>query len=140
MIEGEKLECMSTEDYFYLTENFEPVDSRSANKLVRFLVYNKRQRLIDTVRKVMTDELTSRERNIAIDYWQNKMPIEQITEKYDMSRSSFYRAIAVIKKKLEASLKYVLFYNDALSPPSKEDFLTQMKRATTDFMGDQIEN
>ncbi len=140
MIEGEQLECMSTEDYFYLTENFEPVDSRSANKLVRFLVYNKRQRLIDTVRKVMTDELTSRERNMAIDYWQNRMSIDAIMKKYNVSRSSFYRAIAVIKKKLEASLKYVLFYNDALSPPSKEDFLTQMKRATTDFMGDQIEN
>lgn len=140
MFANEKLQCISTEDYFYFTENFELVDSHSANKLVRFLVYNKRQRLIDTVRKVMTDELTSRECNIAVDYWHNRMTVEAITEKYGMSRSSFYRAITVIKKKLEASLKYVLFYNDVSSPPSKEDFFTQMKRATTDFMGEQIEN
>lgn len=135
MIKNEKLQCISTEDYYYLTENFEPVDSHSGEKLVKFLVYNKRQRLIDTVKKVMLDELTSRERNMAIDYWQNKMPIDAIAEKYNVSRSSFYRAIDTIRKKLETSLKYVLFYNDAISPPSKEDFLTQMKRAMTENSG-----
>ena len=73
-----QIECISTEEYFYLTENFEPVDSYSRNKLVKFLVYNKKQRLIDTVKKVMTDELTGREREMAIDYWQKKMPVEDI--------------------------------------------------------------
>jgi predicted DNA-binding protein YlxM (UPF0122 family) len=140
LYKSEQLYGISTEEYFYLTENFEPVDSYSRNKLVKFLVYNKKQRLIDTVKKVMTDELTGREREMAIDYWQKKMPVEDIAEKYDLSRSGFYRAINVIKKKLETSLKYVLFYSDALKPPTKEDFLTQMKRATTETLGEQIEN
>lgn len=133
-----QVECITTEEYFYLTENFEVSDARSAERLVRYLVYDKRKKLMDTVRKVMNEELTTRERNIAVDYWQNKLSVGDITEKYDISRSTFYRTLDVIKKKLETSLKYVLFYNDVLKPTSKEDFLTRIKNAT--FMGEQIEN
>ena len=140
LYENGPIECMSTEEYLYLTENFEPVDSHSRNKLVRFLVYNKKQRLLDTVRKVMDNELTEAERNMSIDYWQKKMPVEDIAEKYGMSRSGFYRAIDMIKKKLETSLKYVLIYNDALMPPAMEDFLAQMKRVTRESLEEQIEN
>lgn len=133
-----QVECISTEEYFYLTENFEVVDKNSAEKLVRYLVYDKRRKLMDTVRTVMQDELTAKERNIALDYWQNKMSIGDISEKYCISRSSFYRTIDTVKKKLETSLKYVLFYNEILKPPTKEDFLSQIKKATS--MEAQFEN
>jgi len=133
-----QVECITTEEYFYLTENFEVVDKNSAEKLVRYLVYDKRRKLMDTVRTVMQDELTAKERNMALDYWQNKMSIGDISEKYCISRSSFYRIIDTVKKKLETSLKYVLFYNDILKPPTKEDFLSQIKKATS--MEAQIEN
>ena len=133
-----QVECISTEEYFYLTENFEVVDKNSAEKLVRYLVYDKRRKLTDTVRTVMQNELTTKERNMALDYWQNKMSIGDISEKYCISRSSFYRTIDTVRKKLEASLKYVLFYNDILKPPTKEDFLSQIKKATS--MEAQIEN
>lgn len=133
-----QVECISTEEYFYLTENFEVVDKNSAEKLVRYLVYDKRRKLTDTVRLVMQDELTAKERNIALDYWQNKMPIGDISEKYCISRSSFYRIIDTVRKKLETSLKYVLFYNEILKPPTKEDFLSQIKKATS--MEAQFEN
>ncbi len=135
-----QIDCITTEEYFYLTENFEVADARSAKKLVRYLVYDKRKKLIDTVRFVMNEELTTRERNIAIDYWQKKLSIGDIVEKYSISRSTFYRTIDVIKKKLETSLKYVLFYNEALKPPSKEDFLTRIEKATAVTMGEQIES
>ena len=135
----ESVECITTEDYFYLTENFEVKDARSADKLVRYLVYDKRKKLIDTVRFVMNEELTTKERNIAIDYWQKQLSIGDIVEKYGISRSAFYRTIDVIKKKLEASLKYVLFYNDILKPNSNEDFLARIKKATV-TMGEQIES
>lgn len=133
-----QVECITTEEYFYLTENFEFVDKNSAEKLVRYLVYDKRRKLMDTVRMVMQDELTAKERNIAVDYWQNKMPIGDISDKYCISRSSLYRTIDTIKKKLETSLKYVLFYNEILKPPTKEDFLSQIKKATS--VEAQIEN
>lgn len=133
-----QVECISTEEYFYLTENFEVVDKNSANKLVRYLVYDKRRKLMDTVRRVMQNELTTKERNIAVDYWQNKMPIGDISGKYCISRSSLYRTIDTIKKKLETSLKYVLFYNEILKPPTKEDFLSQIMKASS--MEASIEN
>lgn len=133
-----QVECITTEEYFYLTENFEVVDKNSAEKLVRYLVYDKRRKLTDTVRTVMQDELTAKERNMALDYWQNKMSIGDISEKYCISRSSFYRTIDTVRKKLETSLKYVLFYNDILKPPTKEDFLSQIKKATS--MEAQFEN
>lgn len=136
--ENEQAECISTEQYFYLTENFEVIDKQSAEKLVRYIVYDKRAKLTDTVRKVMQNELTARERNMALDYWQNKMPIGDICEKYAVSRSSFYRTIDTVKKKLEASLKYVLYYNEILKPPTKEDFLSRIRKETS--MEAQIEN
>lgn len=140
LYENEQLECLSTEEYFYLTENFQIVDSHSAKKFVRYLVYDKKKKLMDTVRQVMREELTATERNMATDYWQNKMSIGDIAEKYNISRSSFYRTLDGIKKKLETSLKYVLFYDNILKPTSKEDFLTQIKKATSMTMGEQIEN
>lgn len=131
LYENSQVDCISTEQYFYLTENFEVADKKSAEKLVRYLVYDKRRKLMDTVRRVMKDELTTKERHIAVDYWQKKMLVGDICEKYCVSRSSFYRTIDTIKKKLETSLKYVLFYNEILKPPTKEDFLSQIMKASS---------
>lgn len=123
----EQLQSISTDEYFYLTENFEFVDAKTTEEFVKYLVYNKKKKLIDTVKRVMENELTEKERNIALDYWNSKLSVGQMSEKYHMSRSTFYRALDVIKRKLDASLKYVLFYNDAVNPPSTEDFLAQIK-------------
>ena len=138
LYENGQIQQVSTEEYFYLTENFEFVDARKCSESVRYLMYNKKKKLMDTVRLVMENELSANERNMAVDYWYGKMSISDITKKYQISRSTFYRAIDVIKNKLNTSLKYVLLYVDAITPPSKEDFLTQIK--TDFFMGEQIEN
>ena len=110
MLQDIKIREISKDEYFYLTENLEIVDKNSICNGVRYLVYNKKKRLLNVVNKVMQNELTAKERNIALDYWQNKMPIGDISEKYCISRSSFYRIIDTVRKKLETSLKYVLFY------------------------------
>ena len=60
---------MSKEEYFYLTENLEIVDKNSISSGVRYLVYNKKKRLLDVVNKVMQNELTDLERKLATDYW-----------------------------------------------------------------------
>ena len=110
----------------------------------RIILNNNGKKLKQTLNIVFSNldkvahELTTKERNIAIDYWQNKMSIGDISEKYCISRSSFYRTIDVIKKKLETSLKYVLFYNEILKPPTKEDFLSQIMKASS--MEASIEN
>ncbi len=138
LYKNEKLHCISTEDYYYLTENFEFVDAGTRANQVKFLVYNKDKKIMDTMQKVMENELTEKERDLAIDYWSNNLSIGEISKKHNISRSSFYRTIGEIKKKIDVSLKYVLFYNDIIKPPSIAEFLSQVNAYFS--LGEQIEN
>lgn len=130
-----EFQCISTEDYYYLTENFEFVDARTRANQVKYLVYNKDRKIMNTMQKVMENELTEKERQLAVDYWSNNLSIGDISKKHNISRSAFYRAINEIKRKIDVSLKYVLYYNEIIKPPSVAEFLSQ------DFsLGEQIEN
>ncbi len=134
----EQLYGISTEEYFYLTENFSFVDAETRANQVRYLVYDKDKKIMDTLQKVMETELTEKERQLAVDYWSNNLSISEITKKHNVSRSSFYRMIGEIKEKIDASLKYVLFYNDIIKPPSMAEFLSQVNMQIS--LGEQIEN
>ncbi len=133
----QELQCLSTEEYFYLTENFEFVDAQTRAEQVKYLVYNKDKKIMDTFKKVMENELTEKERDLAVDYWSNNMSIGDISKKHNISRSSFYRRINEIKNKIDRSLKYVLFYNDIIKPPSTTEFLKEIHVFS---MGEQIGN
>ncbi len=122
----QELQCISTEDYFYLTENFEFVDAVTRADQVKYLVYAKDKKIVDTVKQIMENELTEFERELAVDYWSNNLSIEDISRKHNISRSKFYRIINEIKKKIDVSMKYVLFYNDIIKPPSTAEFLRQI--------------
>ena len=100
------------DDYLFLTEDLEFMDKAFINKGIKYLVYKKKQRMIDTVRSVMDNELTEIERNIAEDYWCNNLLVEEIAKKYKLSRSGFYRTVDVIKEKMNMHLKYVVFYTN----------------------------
>lgn len=127
MIQTQKrLNCISTEDYYYLTENFEFVDGVTRANQVAYLVYNKDKKITDTVRRVMENELTELQRSMATDYWSNNLSGEDIAKKYGLSKSAFYREIKAVKEKIDTYLKYVLFYNDIIKPPSVAEFLSQM--------------
>ncbi len=134
----EQLYGISTEEYFYLTENFSFVDAETRANQVRYLVYNKDKKIMDVLQKVMENELTEKEHQLAVDYWSNNLSISEITKKYNVSRSAFYRMIGEIKKKIDVSLKYVLFYNDIIKPPSIAEFLSQVNMQIA--LGEQIEN
>ncbi len=138
MSNNQQLYGISTEEYFYLTENFAFVDARTRANQVKYLVYNKDKKIMDTMQKVMENELTEKERGLAIDYWSNNLSISDISKKHNISKSSFYRAIGEIKKKIDVSLKYVLFYNDIIKPPSIAEFLSQINSEFS--LGEQIEN
>ena len=99
LYKNEKLHCISTEDYYYLTENFQFVDAETRANQVKYLVYNKDKKIMDTMQKVMENELTEKERQLAIDYWSDNLSIGEISKKHNISRSSFYRMIGEIKKK-----------------------------------------
>ncbi len=124
---NESIQQLSTEDYIFLTENFRLADKDTTRDCVAFLLYNKRKKLVDTVKKVVENELTSDEQNITLDYWVGNLSIGDMTKKYNISRASLYRTLDVIKEKLNTSLKYVMIYNDEVKPPSTEEFLRQFK-------------
>lgn len=121
-INKEKILELSMDDYLFLTEDLESLDNVSTNEKIRYLVYKKKQRMIDTVRSVMNNELTETERNIAEDYWTSNLLVEDIASKYKLSRSGLYRTVDGIKQKMNTHLKYVIFYND-MCAPTKGDFL-----------------
>ena len=125
---------ISNDDYLFLTEDLEVLDRATLDKGIKYLVYKKKQRMIDTVRRVMNDELTDYERNIAMDYWCDNLLVEEITEKYNISRSAFYRTVKIIENKINMYLKYVVYYDND-TPPTKGDFLTFLTQK-----GDFLEN
>lgn len=102
------------------------MDKATTDKGIKYLVYKKKQRMIDTVRSVMNNELTDFEREIATDYWCENLLVEEITKKHNLSRSTFYRTVKIIEKKINLYLKYVVFYNND-APPTKGDFLAFLK-------------
>ncbi len=125
-IHNEKIIELSTDDYLFLTEDLETMDKATTDKGIKYLVYKKKQRMIDTVRSVMNNELTDFEREIATDYWCENLLVEEITKKHNLSRSTFYRTVKIIEKKINLYLKYVVFYNND-APPTKGDFLAFLK-------------
>jgi DNA-directed RNA polymerase specialized sigma subunit len=135
---NQQLYGISTEEYFYLTENFAFVDAETRANQVRFLVYDKDKKIMDTVKEVMKNELTEKEYGIAVEYWSNNLSINDITKKHNISRSSFYRLIKEIKEKIDTSLKYVLYYNEIIKPPSIAEFLSQVNSEFS--LGEQIES
>lgn len=118
---------MSKEEYFYLTENLEIVDENAICNGVRYLVYNKKMRLLKVVNKVMQNELTENERNLATDYWSGEYSLGEISKKYNMSRSAVYRTVAHIKSKLQTHLKYVLIYDADALPQSTNELMSFIK-------------
>ena len=127
MLQDIKIREMSTEEYFYLTENLELVDENSIRNGVGYLVYNKKKRLLDVVQKVMQNELTDEERRLAIDYWSGNFSLGEISLRNNITRSSIYRHIDVIKNKLETSLKYVLIYDADALPKSTNELISFIK-------------
>ena len=128
MLQDIKIREMSKDEYFYLTENLELVDENSVKRGVSFLLYNKKKRLLNVVQKVMQNELTKEERQLALDYWSGEYSLEEISKRNNITRSAIYRRIDTIKEKIETSLKYVLVYdNDALPQSTSElmDFIKE---------------
>ncbi len=128
MLQDIKIREISKDEYFYLTENLELIDKNSVNRGISFLLYNKKKRLLNVVQKVMQNELTKEERQLALDYWSGEYSVEEISKRNNITRSAIYRHIDIIKEKIETSLKYVLVYdNDALPQSTSElmDFIKE---------------
>lgn len=124
-----RIKEMSTDEYFYLTENLEIVDEASIRNGFGYLVYNRKKRLLDIVERVMREELTETERRLACDFWSDEYSLNEISQRNNIARSAIYRHIARIKEKLEASLKYVILYDSQSAPKSKNELMCFIKES-----------
>ena len=131
--QDEKISELRTDEYFFLTENLESIDPLSVRKAVSYLVFNKRRRLLEIVKEVMNNELSETELHIALDFWDKKISADDIAKKNGIGRSSVYRNLVNIRKKLEKSLKYVLLYDLSSLPTSADELLDFVK-------GEYVEN
>lgn len=130
---GQHIVELTVDEYAFLTENFELANDSDIENGVKYLVYNKKRSLFDTVRKIMENELSSLEKELVLDFWGKELTISELEEKYKISRAGVYRYLNNAKKKIEKFIKYVLIYDDSVQRFSVSDFLRFIK-------GDHIEN
>lgn len=122
-----KIAEFSVEEHDYLTE-YVDLKSGKAENGAKYLVYNRQKKLLAIVKDIMKNELTELERNIATEHWCNEVSVGELTQKYGVSRSAFYRILDNARKKLETSLKYVLMYDKILLPKSTEEILEYVRK------------
>lgn len=121
------------DEYAFLTENFEFANVTEIKTGVSYIVFNRKRNILNTVKKVVENELSSLEKDLVSDFWGNELSVEELEEKYNISRASVYRYLNSAKKKIEKFIKYVLIYDDSVQQYSISDFLNFIK-------GDRIEN
>ena len=114
---------ISVDEYAFLTENFEFRNKNDVELGGKYILFNRRRNMIDIVRKIFDNELTEIEKTIALDFWHNNLSVDELAEKYELSRASVYRNLNNAKKKLEKYIDYVLIYANAVKEYSVSDFL-----------------
>ena len=130
---GHQITELAVDEYAFLTENFEFANETEIKNGVGYVVFNRKRNILGTVKKVIENELSSLEKELVLDFWGNELTVEELAEKYKISRASVYRYLNNAKKKVEKFIKYVLVYDDSVQQYSASDFLKFIK-------GDYIEN
>ena len=124
---------LTVDEYAFLSENFEFVNEKDVGNGVSYIVFNRKRNILNTVKKVIENELNSLEKELILDFWGRELTVEELSEKHKLSRSSVYRYLNNAKNKIEKYIKYVLVYEDNVQRYSVSDFLNFIK-------GDYIEN
>ncbi len=124
---------LAVDEYAFLTENFELVNKDEIKNGVGYIVFNRKRNILGIVKKVIENELSCLEKELVLDFWGKELKVEEIAEKYKLSRASIYRNLNNAKKKVEKYFKYVLIYEDDVQRYSVSDFLKFIE-------GDCIEN
>lgn len=124
---------ISVDEYAFLTENFEFKNKNDVETGVRYILFNRRRNMIDIVKKIFDNELTLTEKKVALEFWRDNLSVDELAERYGISRATVYRNLNNAKKKLEKYIDYVLIYADAVKEYSVSDFLKFVQ-------GDYIEN
>ena len=118
---------LAVDEYAFLTENFEFANKDEIKNGVGYIVFNRKRNILNTVKKIVENELSSLEKELVLDFWGKELKVEELEEKYKLSRASVYRYLNNAKKKVEKYLKYVLIYEDDVQQYSVLDFFEFIK-------------
>lgn len=124
---GHQITELAVDEYTFLTENFEITNEDEIKNGVGYIVFNRKRNILNTVKKVIENELSALEKDLVLDFWGKELTVEELAEKYKISRASVYRYLNNAKKKIEKFIKYVLVYDDAVQQYSISDFLNFIK-------------
>ncbi len=124
---GHQITELAVDEYAFLTENFEFTNEDEIKNGVGYIVFNRKRNILNTVKKVIENELSALEKELVIDFWGKGLTAEELAEKYKISRASVYRSLNKAKKKIEKFIKYVLVYDDAVQQYSISDFFNFIK-------------
>lgn len=124
---GHQITELAVDEYTFLTENFEITNEDEIKNGVGYIVFNRKRNILDTVKKVIENELSALEKDLVLDFWGKELTVEELAEKYKISRASVYRYLNNAKKKIEKFIKYVLVYDDAVQQYSISDFFNFIK-------------
>lgn len=118
---------LSMDDYVFLNENFEVADKNEVARGVSYIVFNRKQNIINIAKSVLKNELDELDRDIALDYWGSGLNATQIAEKYNLSQAKIYRILKNVRGKIEIYLKYVLLYDEYVHRYSVNELMNFIK-------------
>lgn len=124
---GHQITELTVDEYAFLTENFEFANKDEIKNGVGYIVFNRKRNILNTVKKVIENELSGLEKELVLDFWGRKLKVDELAQKYELSRASVYRQLNNAKKKVEKYLKYVLVYEDDVRRYSVSDFVEFIK-------------
>ncbi|MBR2454987.1 MAG: sigma-70 family RNA polymerase sigma factor [Clostridia bacterium] len=118
---------IAVDEYAFLTENFEFANKDEIKNGVGYIVFNRKRNILNTAKKIIENELNSLEKELVLDFWGKELKVEDLAQKYELSRAAIYRNLNSAKKKIEKYLKYVLIYEDDVQRYSVSDFIEFIK-------------
>ena len=127
MIFDGKITEIAVDEYAFLTENFEFANKDEIKNGVGYIVFNRKRNILNTVKTIVENELSSLEKELVLDFWGKELKVEDLAQKYELSRAAIYRNLNSAKKKIEKYLKYVLIYEDDVQRYSVSDFIEFIK-------------
>lgn len=124
---GHQITELAVDEYAFLTENFEFTSKDEIKNGVDYIVFNRKRNILNIVKKVIENELSGIEKDLVLDFWGRELKVDELAQKYELSRASVYRQLNNAKKKVEKYLKYVLIYEDDVQRYSVSDFVEFIK-------------
>ena len=77
---GHQITELAVDEYAFLTENFEFTNEDEIKNCVGYIVFNRKRNILNTVKKVIENELSALEKDLVLDFWGKELTVEELAE------------------------------------------------------------